>query len=488
MKAFGKTIFFVCALAALFSCVRTEEDTPAERDYYTKKYVNQFAYGAMSVYYLWVDEIREKLSTWRSDDDPKAKVLEVRYKDASGKDIDRWTQLTDDYETFIKAVENVSKTYGYEFKLFYATPDSTYLGAAVEFVYGESPAEKAGLRRGDFITEVNGSLIPNPGYQEIVLRQMMGSTSCTLGLSDGRTVSMDAVEMYCDPINVSKVFDCNGKKVGYLHFTSFTLNSRADLIKVFSNFKTQGVSELILDLRYNGGGYVDTEELIASMLAPGDVVQAGGVYMTEIYNSMLSSAWGEDEGVTKFRHKFQVGNTVLDTSDSNLGITKLYVILTGDSASASEALVCGLKPFIDLEIVGEQSYGKYCTGIIMEAASWYVNYKKSLTDLEYRNGVKYAANWGIYVMIGRYADRDGNTACMPDGFTPDHHVYDNPFDGHQLGDPDESMLKAALTLAGYQYPEPAAATAAAKKKPATIKGPASPKRESFGVFLRRETI
>ena len=97
-------------------------------------------------------------------------------------------------------------------------------------------------------------------------------------------------------------------------------------------------------------------------------------------------------------------------------------------------------------------------------------------------GVKYAKNWGIYVMIGRYADRDGNTPCMPDGFIPDIEVYDNPLDGYQLGDPNETMLKTVLTLAGYEYP---AEPASVKKKPATIKGPASPKRETFGVFLRQ---
>ncbi|MBO4465617.1 MAG: hypothetical protein J5748_02945 [Bacteroidales bacterium] len=487
MKAFGKILLFACALAVLGSCVKDDAAENARlREAYTKQYVNQFAYGALSVYYLWIDEIRENLAGWMSDDDPKAKVLEVRYKDASGKDIDRWTQVTDDYETFIKSVENVSKTYGYEFRLFYTTSEKSYLGAAVEFVYADSPAEKAGLKRGDFITEINGSPIPAESYKEIVKKQLLGSASCTLGLHDGRTVTMEAVEMYCDPVHITKVFDCGGKKVGYLHFTAFTLNARADLIKACTALKAKGISELILDLRYNGGGYVETEELLASMLAPSAIVDAGDVFMTEIYNSLLTAAWGEDEGVSHFRNKFQIGSATTSTAEANLGISKLYVIMTGDSASASEALVCGLKPLMDVEIVGEQSYGKYCSGLIIEGADWYNNYKKSLSTSDYKNGVKYAANWGIYVMIGRYADRDGNTPCMPDGFAPDHFVADNPFDGHQLGDPDESMLKAALTLAGYPYPVESA-SAVAKKKPA-LEGPASPKRESFGVFLRRQII
>ena len=109
--------------------------------------------------------------------------------------------------------------------------------------------------------------------------------------------------------------------------------------------------------------------------------------------------------------------------------------------------------------------------------------KEKLSSAEYRNGVKYTDNWGIYVMIGRYADRDGNTPCMPDGFTPDHEVADAPLDGHQLGDPEETMLKAALTLAGYPFTAAESHAAPSKTKPILIEGPALPESETFGVFL-----
>ena len=114
-----------------------------------------------------------------------------------------------------------------------------------------------------------------------------------------------------------------------------------------------------------------------------------------------------------------------------------------------------------------------------------------MTAREVKEGKKYAANWGIYVMIGRYADKNGETGSMPNGFTPDVPVADNPMDGYQLGDPQETMLKAALTLAGYKYPAaPAAVSSApeAKKKPAAFGGPASIERETFGVFLRQKPI
>ena len=483
MKFFRSLIYLACALAICSSCIKNGEDeSPEAQQIHTLNYVNKFAFNVMSVYYLWVDEIQDGLKSWMSDDDPKAKVKEVRYKDPTGKDIDRWTQVTDDYESFVKSIEGVSTTYGYEFTLYYANADRTYVEVCVTVVYAGSPAEKAGLARGDLISKVDGSPIPTTEYSDIVKNKIMYSSHCKLGLEDGRELEMDAVEMYCDPMHTARVFDCGGKKVGYLHYTSFTLASCPDIIKTFEAFKAQGISELILDLRYNGGGYVQVEEVFASMIAPAAKVASGDVFMTEVYNQTLTDAWGDEEKNTHFRNKFKINGVSYDTSESNLGLTKVYAIMASGSASAAEALICGLKPFTDLTIVGEQTYGKYCTGIVLEGADWYESYKKQLSSSDYKGGVKYAKNWGIYVMIGRYADRDGNTPCMPDGFIPDIEVYDNPLDGYQLGDPNETMLKTVLTLAGYEYP---AEPASLKKKPATIKGPASPKRETFGVFLRQ---
>ena len=482
MKKAITALFAACFLALPPSCTKFGGDEESgKREYYTLKYVNQFGYNVMSAYYLWINEpqVRDSMQTWRSNNDPIKKVKAVRYKDPSGKDIDRWTQMTDDYDTFVKSIEGVSTTYGYEFTLYHTDTTNQHVAVAVTLVYNDSPAARAGLKRGDLIVKADGNPIPTEQYVSIVKEKLMNSAHCEIGLGDGRTLTMNSVEMYCNPVHIAK-------EVGYLHFTSFTLAACPDLINVCKDFKAQGVSELILDLRYNGGGYVQTEEVMASMFAPVAVVSSGTVFMTEVYNDKLTEAWGEDETITYFRNSFKINGTTYDTAEANIGLSKIYAIMTGGSASASEALVCGLKPFVDLEIIGEQSYGKYCTGYILEGAKWYDDIKKSLSSTEYKNGMKYAANWGIYVMIGRYADRDGNTGCMPDGFTPDHEVRDNPLDGHQLGDPEETMLKAALTLAGYEYP---AAPTSVKKKPATlIGGPASPKRETFGVFLRQESI
>ena len=149
------------------------------------------------------------------------------------------------------------------------------------------PAEKAGLKRGDAIFKVNGRTIPAKDYASTV-SELMGGDRLTAELYDGRTVTLEAREMYENPVLLDKVFDLGGKRIGYLVYTSFTLDSYRELIDACTRFKEAGVKELILDLRYNGGGFAAAEEFLASLLAPEAVVKAGEVLSTEVFNADLT--------------------------------------------------------------------------------------------------------------------------------------------------------------------------------------------------------
>ena len=134
------------------------------------------------------------------------------------------------------------------------------------------------------------------------------------------------------------------------------------------------------------------------------------------------------------------------TTGANPDLRRLYVLVTGSSASASESLVCCLKPYMDVTLVGAQTSGKYCAGYLMAAEDWYDRARKSLEEGEYEKALPHVDNWGIYVMYSRYADCNGVTLSMPDGIAPDYEVDDDPLDGYSLGDPQETMLAFALGL------------------------------------------
>ena len=439
----------LAVLAGICACGHRDPDTPSltkeEQDRYIT--VNTFAYNMMNTYYLWNEEIEDSLATWQLDEDPVEKVQRIRYKDASGNDIDKWTQLTDDIDAMKSTTAGVSTTYGFDFKLYYTDSSRKNVCMVVTLAYPDSPAGKAGFKRGDVLVKIAGTAMTPDNYIDLVYNKFLYAPSCKLTDDSGKEYNLTAVEMYENPVLVRDVFEAGGKKVGYLLFNRFTLNAARDLIDACRYFRSEGIDGLILDMRYNPGGYVLTETLLASMLAPEAEVAAGSVFETTVYNKILAKAWGETQVCFSniVDDEFGGGLAGTDISDANVGISHLYAILTEDSASASESVLVGLKPYLDVKIFGQQSRGKYCTGIMYSAKDWYSDYDDALNKSQRELGKKYADKWGIYIMVGRYADKYGNTPCMPDGFIPDFEVEDNPVEPYQLGDEREAMLSCVLS-------------------------------------------
>ena len=451
-----KRIRWVIALLVLSTlgggCNKQVPDEFREMDDATKlqrKYVNTFAWNVMDTYYLWRDEIASAMERWKNWEEPVRKVADIRYKDAAGKDIDRWTLLTDDFASLMGGVSGHTRTTGMDFNLYYADKAKTRVCAVVTYTYDLGPAVQAGLKRGDIILTVDGREMTPDNYREIVRDRLLGGGTVKLGLSDGRSVTVTAVDMYEDPVQTVRILERpGGKKVGYLHYTSFTLDSCEDLTVVFRQFKDAGIDDLVLDLRYNGGGYLIAEEVVGSMLAPVSAVDAGSVFFQDIYGPGMPEEGRSGPSCFKTGFMFRMDGSlqVVSTAGANPDLPRLYVLVTENSASASECLVCGLRPYMDVILIGGRTSGKYCAGYLIGAPDWYESVKKNLEEGEYEKALPYVDNWGIYVMYARYADRNGVTLSMPDGIAPDFGVEDDPLDGFALGDPEETMLATALGL------------------------------------------
>ena len=434
-----------------------ETATVTEETYY----VTYFANYVMSIYYYWLDEISDKIDEVLNPNtctDPISAVEEIRYSDSTTGIVDSWTQLTDDYDSFTSSVDGVETTYGLLcMRGAFSNSDSYFY--IVCAVYKDSPAEEAGIKRGDFIIGLNGEEITSSNYYDLY-----DSSSITLNMAtlsgntlsaNGTSYTLTAISMYEDPVLYYTIYDVGSKKVGYIVYDSFDLTSVSTLIEISKEFKAEGVTELILDLRYNGGGYVLTEQVMASMYAPEANVKAKDVLEMEIYNSYLtevydsyynSSDWNKTYFQTSWN--YTTSNSGIDfqhdTSDANIGLDKVYGLVTGNSASASEALLTVLMPYMDVELVGETSYGKYCSGYIMEPSDVFSRYPSVLD------------NWGIYVMVSIYQNANGETPCMPNGMEPDIYAEEDlPF--VDWGDESDPLLRAALESAGKTYSTSSAA-------------------------------
>lgn len=436
------------------------------------RYANRFAREALEIYYYWNEEISKDLNQLdpEKNSDPIATVEKIRYHDGTNE-IDKWTMLTDNMDEFTSSVEGVTTTYGYTPIVYRLSKESNEVIAAVAFVSENSPAEKAGIKRGDLIYKIDGKTLTTENYLDLFYSSQIKLSMAKL---DGNTItpttelSLEAVKMYENPILCDSVYNLDGKKVGYLAYSSFDLKSIPELINICKEFKNEGIKELILDLRYNGGGYVITENVLASMFAPQVNVTNKDVFEKEDYNEFFTKYY-EQEGIstiTKFETEYNYNEIDLNvsTKDANIGLEKIYGIITANSASASEALLSGLMPYMDIELIGEQSHGKYCTGWMLAAEDAYDKVPQVIKD------------WGIYVMVSIYKNANDETPCMPNGLTPNVEAEDNPLETYQLGDENEAMLRIALEKAGKIYP----ASRSQETYTADLKAIETPKKANFG--------
>ena len=490
----GTTVLLVSGCCLLGACSDMNREMPELRPHgKTEKkgerttsdemyWANQFAHDILSSYYYWNEEISNDLSKLdpNTNQDPIRTVAEIKYHEGK-KEIDKWTALISNMHQFQEEVAGINTTYGFQPVTYLLKEGSNECVSAIAYVYKDSPAAKAGLKRGDLIHGVNGQKLTTSN-----LGTLFESSSVTLSLAklevsegkrvltpEAREVTLKAVQMYENPILLDSIYEVGGKKVGYLAYSSFDLNSIPQLVEISKKFKGKGVTELILDFRYNGGGYVTTENVMASMYAPQQAVEAKMVFEKEKYNKEMTEMNKKDgdNGETVFNTEYQFKKTdgqsvKISTKDANIGITKVYGLITKNSASASEALLGGLMPYLDVELIGEPSHGKYCTG-------WMISAKDA-----YKAVPEPIKSWGIYVMVSVYQNADGKTPCMPDGLQPTVKAYDDPMLPAQLGDVNEAMLKIALQRAGKVYSEPK--TRGAQNLRNTLQVVRGPRSASFG--------
>ena len=171
-----------------------------------------------------------------------------------------------------------------------------------------------------------------------------------------------------NPVLYRDVFTvAGGKKVGYLVFNSFTTNASAKLQEAFEFISANNATELIVDLRYNGGGSVATAEELVNYIAPAS--QNNKVMYTTYYNELMRSGQATILKNQKFRYNGQLvsffdidfssaANQSTFSKIGNLNVSKVYFIVSGSTASASELVINSLKPVVPVQLIGRRTYGK----------------------------------------------------------------------------------------------------------------------------------
>ncbi len=396
-----------------------EPDKPQAPELTVK--VNEFIEAVMKDVYLWYATV--------PDIDTRYEFDSQVYFDKLLNAEDKWSFVTEDAKKLEDSFEGKETSYGWSLA-FGRFSNTKSIFALVEFVYPNTPAEKAGIKRGDMIHQINGADIQDNNYMDLLTSSNItftyGQYQAT-GISNNQTASMTALELNLDPVQFTKVIEHGGKKIGYLFYAQFIGNYNTSIDAALQNFLDNQVTDIVLDLRYNPGGTTTAAQHLCSSLAPVGDVNAKKTLVKFQWNDKYQKYW-EDKN-----NKDQLGITFVDTVPIKMGLTNLYVLTGQGTASASELTITGLKPYMNVTTIGETTYGKYTASITLKPEDFYDN-RSEYKDFE---------NWAVQPIILKYANSQGVTD-FKDGFVADIPVEDDLLSPLPLGDKKEIMLKTAL--------------------------------------------
>jgi carboxyl-terminal processing protease len=384
--------------------------------------VNSFIKSVMTDIYLWSKDV-PNVDT-RYEKDSKLYFKKLLFKD------DKWSFVTENVVALENSFEGVETSYGYSLAFGRFSNTGNIFGL-IEYVYPDTPADKAGLKRGDIIVLMNGADITEANYTQLLNAPNVNISRGVLtpdGISvDSKTISMVAQELKLDPVLIKKVVEHDDKKIGYLFYAQYIGNFNRSLDEAFQYFLDQQVSDVVIDLRYNPGGGTNAAQHLTSSIAPLSAVNAGEVLVSFQWNDKYQQYFQKEN------MQSQLGIPFIKNTPVKMGLNKVYILTGPGTASASELTITGLKPYMEVITIGETTYGKYTASITFKPEDFY-------ESPDQYNDFK---NWGVQPIVLRYANKLGVTD-FKDGFEPDIPVEEDLFDGIPLGSKDDPLLKAAL--------------------------------------------
>ncbi|NDV66298.1 S41 family peptidase [Bacteroides sp. 224] len=400
--------------------------------------VNKFSVGAMKHFYVWNKEISSSIKD-NSEDEPIEHFLKMRYKD------DGWSRLENTSSPSTRAeIDETTTDFGWWIYPFSFIGESK-MYIAIEYVNPNSPAANAGLKRGDIIYKVNGNFLTTE-KKSLTDFLALKSMSIEVGEMYVESNTIDVRSTGKNPLNLqvtTKCFDSvlhaeiinedepDKPQIGYLCYSSFTKASRTKLKNTFAYFKQKGITEMILDLRFNLGGYADVANALAGMIAPKTVLDNKTIYLKRAWNAEMMKLQKEDE--------------IFDSSviNENLNLERIYILTTEITASASEATILALRPYMEVVHIGERTLGKFCGGLTITPEDYFKEFKLGKdSDIE---GVE---NWEATIMVYKFSNINGESAQGGIAPTYEKEKVDSAIDlfFKPLGSPEDPMTQIAVSL------------------------------------------
>ncbi|BDB54866.1 hypothetical protein GENT5_11710 [Flavobacterium ammoniigenes] len=435
--------FFILLLLLLITaqaCQKDQDDTiVGSSSSIANLEVQNFIWKGLNQYYLWQTDVAN-LADNRFANQAALDAFLTNYKvpqdlfDALrvSPTIDRFSWMVDDYVTLEQSLQGISKNNGVEFGLSYKPNSTTEVFGYVRYIIPGSDASTKDIRRGEIFTAVNGTPLTTTNYQSLLFGTNdnytlnMADYNGTTFSSNGKTVQLTKTTLSENPILIKNVITVGAKKIGYLMYNGFYADFDSQLNAAFGDFKTQGITDLVLDLRYNSGGSVRTATYLASMIT-GQFT--GKVFAKQQWNTKINSYF-ETNDPNGLRNFFtdKIGSTPINS----VNMSKVYILTTKSSASASELVINGLKPHINVVQIGDVTTGKNVGSVTL-----YDSPDFSATNRNPKH--KYA----MQPIVLKIVNSDGFGDYF-NGLTPTHELKETISTFGVLGDVNEPLLKLAI--------------------------------------------
>ncbi|MDT0551904.1 S41 family peptidase [Urechidicola vernalis] len=404
--------------------------------------IENFIWKGLNLYYLWqqdVPDLSDTKFTTQIELDAYLAPYDGKHEELFENLLhneDEFSWIVDDYNVLDQQLRGgVSSTTGMDIRLSYIDSNSPNLVAFVRYILPNSAADDKNIKRGDFFQKVDGQQLTINNYFALLFE----SESYTIELTDynngvftntGTEILLIKEELAENPVHIVKTIDNGSDKVGYIMYNQFLSTYDSDLNTAFGTLKAEGVSDLVLDLRYNSGGQVSSAINLSSMIT--------GQFENEVFsvqrwndkvNDYFTAEYGSDYFTYFFSNSMESGEAI-----NNLNMNKVIILTSSSTASSSELVINGLDPYIEVILIGDTTVGKTWGSLTLYDSPDYTN----------KDDINPNHTWAMQPLVVETQNSVGYNNKT--GFIPDYELLEYASNLGVLGDPNEPLLSKALEI------------------------------------------